>query len=374
MHMKVAMLLLLCIGLLINCARQSLRLSLQHTNANVKVLSGPVHQFHSPEEFHEILGQGRVQLVRKQHEGEVSTDFASQADSMFMPSPFLNSRSKGTLKQLYLDDPSPALKKLWEKGEKYGKEGMAERARHVFYKAIRNTPKYFKNYTVFGRLLLDMGEYTEAIGALQRGISLNDLDGEAHMLLGDAYLRQRDYNKAAMSYLYAYMLNKVDKRVQHKLYFALNLANLKLDTLGYVFPFVLEQTEPGHVTAIFARGMQQQWQPFAECISCWKYDTDYRESMLRGHLDTLNLTMYKECLMSQSFKWKQMLELNPSSLSDEAFRIYSAIKDKYINAIVYWEFGWASDPYSLYLISEQERKNIMDYIKNYRLSGAGFRG
>ena len=107
----------------------------------------------------------------------------------------------------FTQDVPPAAKQALDAGLKLAEEGNTEAAVESMRKAIQIFPKYFEAHLQLGNTFLKINEFNEAIAELDLAREINPNDERAYQSFGLLLMRQRNFAVAVMVFAEAGRLN-----------------------------------------------------------------------------------------------------------------------------------------------------------------------
>jgi len=358
---------LFILSVLLSCVK-TVKKPFRYDNSNIKVLYSSVEFFHSPDEIMSVIERSEIQFNLNSQVTPIVNDITKAPKSSKKISPYFNVRQNYTQKRLFYDLPSSALKHHWAKARELVAEKDYEGAMNAFEEAIKIDPKYFKTYTRFGEVLIDIKEYNHAVKMLDQAVLLNSIDWEAYFFLSSAYTHKGEHKKARYNLMYAYMLNKNGDRVNKQIAYILKGSGYYIRKNRFEMAFNIVQTSEDLITINFEKDKGEVDMALATCFAAWDYTENYRNMMLDTKIDSLDLFKYKECLMTQGLAIATLREKDEYDTVPKYQRfLYAAILDELIDAIVLWEFAANKDPYSVLLADEQQHIDMVRYLEKYVL-------
>ncbi len=347
----------------------------KYDNSNILILDVNPREFHSPDEIMNLLERSSIQFTLKEQPGEVNNDLTGGFNENIKVDPYMNTKSRGRQKRLFYDYPAEELKRMWQEGESNAINNNQPGCIAAFTKAIQYSSKYWKTYTEFGKNLITLKQYDEAIAHLNKAIAMNDIDYEAYLYRAKAYLHKQNKTQAKKDLTYAFMLNKNDGEVRNQLYYLLQSTGNSIRRNRYDFGFRVKKESDKLVTIEVEKNRGEINLALATCLVAWDYVENYKETMLKGKQDTLGLLKYKECLMTQALGLSALMKKQRDVvLPKQQSYLYVSIIDKSIDPIVLWEFGASLDPFSILLTTEAQKEKIVRYIERYVYVSSQYRG
>ena len=107
----------------------------------------------------------------------------------------------------FTQDVPPAAKQALDAGMKLAAEGNTEAAVESMQKAIKIFPKYFEAHLQLGNTFLKVNQFNEAIAELDLAREINPNDERAYQSFGLLLMRQRNFAVAVMVFAEAGRLN-----------------------------------------------------------------------------------------------------------------------------------------------------------------------
>ena len=107
----------------------------------------------------------------------------------------------------FTQDVPPAAKQALDAGLKLVEEGKIEAAVESMQKAIKIFPKYFEAHLQLGNTFLKVNQFNEAIAELDLAREINPNDERAYQAFGLLLMRQRNFAVAVMVFAEAARLN-----------------------------------------------------------------------------------------------------------------------------------------------------------------------
>lgn len=227
-----------------------------------------------------------------------------------------------------------------------------EDAAELFEGVVEAAPGYFKGHTNLGRAAQLAGDLSLARASLSHALELNPHDYQAYLFLADVLVELDELEGAKRALVSAYALNRTNPAVGVRLERVLPLLDLRLRPPALSPALQIRRSGEDRVEVAVAPGEGDRWGALGMCLACWAFERRCSQRASRD-TDPLALTMYRECL------------LNHVAASDHAQRLYEAIADGYMEAIVFWEIIAVRVPAVVFLLPEPLRDDIEAYISEY---------
>lgn len=263
---------------------------------------------------------------------------------------------------LFIEKPSERINEIWKQAEELLKDYEFDLAIERYQAAIEVEPTFAKSYTFLGNVYFMRGNYTDAEDILLKAIALNPIDYQAYHFLGNTYAAIGDFESAKKYLTYAFMLNKNNPFLKISLERLLKSAGITIREDRMSVPAKFEIESDTSVRLLFQKVGGQNWTPLITTRACWEVESDFRN--LLNEDDLLKLSMYKECLVNQAIFTEHSLRENVDISINEKY-LYEAIKDGYLNAILYWEIGVSIMPEVILPLPDDLKNEIVEYIKKY---------
>jgi len=339
-------------------------------NNELSVLEIPPETFHGPEEFENFVKLSQVKFEWISYPQPLAEDWSKQLEPK-EPDPYTHVFQKGNARRVYIDAPPAWMLQYYTEGERRGivDKNLSE-ARKILNRAIVSAPEYFKSYTIYGKVLVQAERWTEAKPFLEKALTLNPLDWEASYYLGRSYQGLMDYDQALFHLSKAYMLNRYNPQLSQTLMFLLQGKAMEIRKNRITFPFRIRELSlvPQRFGIEIEKGYERWLKPMAACLALWKYDADYPETILAGLSDPAGIMPYRECLTIHAASLKEALrDLGPQALPENQKYLLAKLEDRQLEAVVLWEIIGSRDPYLMYLLHEDQRTKIHQYILKWVL-------
>jgi tetratricopeptide (TPR) repeat protein len=147
----------------------------ERNNSILSILEILPESFHLPTEFAGLVKSSSVSFDYVAFPQPIAEDWSFNAAAA-EPSIYTNVVSDGKSRKVFMDEPPIWLLELYQLGERYANvENNLEEARRTLNRAIVSHPKYFKSYTVYGKVLVQKERWNEAMPFLQKALELNPL-------------------------------------------------------------------------------------------------------------------------------------------------------------------------------------------------------
>lgn len=259
--------------------------------------------------------------------------------------------------------PPPEIAELFGRAGEAFTQGDLQSAQRLYAAAAKEAPGYFKTFTFLGNTLHRLGQHAEAEAALLRALELNPLDYQALLFLGDTYHSMGRYHRAKAVLLKAFVLNKSSEAVQERLSSTLARLHMRLRTERLDPDFALERTAEERVQMKFREEGSMRWLALAACMACWAYED---RCMARSPVedDPLRLSMYRECLINHAASLAVRRDSDERLGADEG-PLLAAIEQGFLEAIIFWEVLSDVAPLVIYLLPEETRDDIAQYIERF---------
>lgn len=339
-------------------------------NSILQILGLSPDKFHTPEELEKILTESQVKF-----------EFIS-ANYTFEPNPneltpvpepdrYTNVARKGVHRKVYRDAPPEWMEEWFQLALKEGIDRKKlEGARNWLNQAIVTDPKYFKSYTMYGKVLNAHEKFNEARPFLEKALELNPLDYEANYEMSKSLQGNMKFVDAFDYMVRAYMLNPSNKEIEQAFIFLARGNHFDLRTKRLEFPFRIKEISeiPKKIGVEISKDRERLVKPMATCMALWKHDPEYSDLILQGDYDPYEFTMYRECLLVYAMTIRDALNKSPDTRlpTDTEFFI-RAIGERHLESLVLWEIVGKKDPYLIYIVTDDQRKRIEMYIKSYVL-------
>lgn len=261
------------------------------------------------------------------------------------------------------DRPPAAIAELFGRAGEAFTKGDLQAADALYSEAAKVAPGYFKTYTFWGNTLHRLGRHAEAEATISKALELNPLDYQALLFLGDTYHSMGRYHRAKAVLLKAYVLNKSSEAVQERLATTLARLDLRLRTERLAPDFQLERTAEARVEMRFRGERSMRWLALAACMACWAYE-DRCAARSPVQDDPLRLSMYRECLINHAAALAVRRD-DAKGLAPDEGPLLAAIEQGYLEAIIFWEVLSDVAPLVIYLLPEEVRDDIVQYIERF---------
>lgn len=342
----------------------------ERNNSILSILEVLPESFHLPGEFAGLVKSSTVGFEFVAFPQPIAEDWSFKAVPE-EPSIYTNVVSDGKARKVFIDEPPSWLLELYQLGERYANvENNLEEARRTLNRAIVAHPKYFKSYTVYGKVLVQKERWNEAMPFLQKALELNSLDWEAHYCLGKAFQGLLRYDEAMRELTFAHLLNRQNADVLQAVTYLARGQHLDIRKNRMIFPMRIREVSPvpKRVDIEIEASYEKWMRPLAGCMAMWQHDPDYPETILAGLGDPLSLTMYRECLTVHSAAMRAVVsEKGLQALPESQQYLLLAMEDRHLEPILLWEIATIHDPYLPYLLHPDQREKIHRYIHKWVL-------
>lgn len=263
---------------------------------------------------------------------------------------------------LIIDSSTQEVAEKWPEVKKFVEVGELDKAIECYQEAIALEPDYFKTYTFLGNIYYMQGDYRNAKQNFLKAISLNVIDYQAYHFLGDTYSVLGNTVRAKYYLTYAFMLNKNNPFLRMSLRALLEKENKTIRENRLSIPAKIEVVNDKTARLVFQKEGGGNWIALVTCLACWKMEPSFKKLLTED--DPLNLTMYKEGLVNQMVFTEENIKANRDISATEQ-SLHDAIKDGYLNAILFWEIGASIIPEVILLLPQEEKEKIIEYIEKY---------
>lgn len=280
-------------------------------------------------------------------------------------SPFLYlSYEKDGASTINMNIPQQRIAVLFEKAAKELENDNYEEVKNLYQQAYNLDSLYFKAASNLGDAWSFLGDYKRAEFYLKKAIRLNSAGYQEYLFLADAYDKMGKNKDALNAITYAFMLNKNNPYLLQCLKKILKKNNLSLKIDRLEFPFRIRKTGVRECEILYDCSNGYNWQVMANCLACWTMEPDLQIQLNGEEMFTYKVNMYKECLLNQGL-YLSKLKNSGKKLSVKEELFLKKINDNFVNSMVYWEIIAGEEPHIMFLLSGDERLQIVRYIRKY---------
>jgi len=211
-----------------------------------------------------------------------------------------------------------------------------------------------------GNAFYSMGELDSARTYLQKSLTVNPLDFQAHYYLADIYNQQGELDSARASILRALVLNQGNLNIMVA---AENILGEKGEEINFKrlrFGFALSFAKDS-VALEFADSAASSL-VLASCLVAWEREDLFRP--LRERDDPLGQMRLRHCLVNQALMAQQLYEMG-YPLDDGSFYLLRVFNAGLLSPMILWEVLSGPYPHVAYLVSDSEREGMFEYLDRF---------
>lgn len=324
------------------------------------------YKFHTPAEIYAIMDKSNITYKIRRVDDLTPFNLVQNSLNSYSISPYHRIKNeKGSNFSIVIEEPEGRIAELYALAVEQLKKRNYDKVKTIYEEALRLDSSYFKTWTNLGDACYLLEDYVCAERYLKKSLEMNTIGYQEYFFLADVYDRQGKRDKAIDAIAHAYMLNKNNTSVQRGLHTILEKYGLQLRSDRLQFPFQIRKTGVTECEIQFRKTEGYQWMAMANCMACWEMEPYFRERLCKDSTSwSAKVDMYKECLFNQGVFMENKRSAG-DTLSENETLLREALFARYINPIVYWEILSGEIPQAILLLPEQEKKNIVRYIKKY---------
>lgn len=261
------------------------------------------------------------------------------------------------------------IRKIFEKAFKKLKRKEYKEVLGLYRLALKLDPDYFKTWTNLGHTYYLLGDFERAEQYLSKAVQLNDIGYQERLFLADTYRAKGQKQKALNEITHAYMLSRYNPVIRISLHQILKENKLRIRKDRFTFPFQIKRESPTRCKILFESTAGPDWMAMANCLACWQMEPSFRR-LIEDKEEGLNakVTMYKEAIFNQVGVTTRKID-DKQSISPKEQLLYSATKEKFLNAMLLWEILGSKYPSLFLVLPKKEKARIVEYIKKYVYEG-----
>ena len=260
---------------------------------------------------------------------------------------------KGELFQVFRYELNKSANEYYEKGEADLTAQNYQAALQSFLKAYENDSVSSKIMTGIAKVNLFENNNEKAVQWLQKAISYNFIDFEAHRFLAKAYIKRKDIDNAVIEITTSHLLNRNNPDIIKEMVEIFKKKNINYSNWGFNPQCVIDKIEENKISI----SSHNSWLGFALFKAAWLYEPGYAESMgVKGK----RLAFIQE---------KELLQGLLNNLSEDNLKNFpelnalnNALNYKIVNEFIFYEMKLPDDPSLVYLLTEDFIRAMRDYI------------
>jgi hypothetical protein len=324
------------------------------------------YKFHTPADIYSIMDRSNITYKIRKVDKLTPFNLVQNSPNSYSISPYHRIMiESGSNFSIVIEEPEGRIAELYRQAVQQLKKQNYDSVKVLYEEALRLDSTYFKTWTNLGDVYYLLEDYVQAEKYLKKSLEMNEIGYQEYFFLADVYDKMGKRDEAIDAIAHAYMLNKNSTYVQRGLYNILEKNGLQLRSDRLQFPFQIRRTGVTECEIQFRNKDGFHWMAMANCMACWEMEPDFHERLQSDSTSwSAKVDMYKECLFNQGVFMENKRNAG-DTLSKNEQLLREALFARYINPIVYWEILSGEIPQAVLLLPQQEKKNIVRYIKKY---------
>lgn len=313
---------------------------------------------HSPSEILQIMSDSKMNYEITLLENPVLPE--NHSDNLNYPTVYR--RKDGNGLQAIEYEPNAESEKAYKKAEEAFSARDYEKAGDFYQEALDKDSSYYIALTYRGQMYGIQRQWDKAIACYEKEIKQNYIDYIAHWFLADAYLNVGRKEEAKTQILIAHILNRNNPRLLDALHNIMRENKLVFDD-HWQFTPQIELAKTGDKK--FKVGYKGVWLGYAMAKALWKYEPGYKAKLGASDSSLFYLDAEKEAiiglLVGADKEKKSKLSVDVKALQD-------ALKNKMLDAFIYYEIMLPEYPYGAYQFPESLVNDIIEYLLSSRVT------
>ena len=235
-------------------------------------------------------------------------------------------------------------------------------ARLSYIKALLAAPNSSQVMTFIGQSFEAEHAFDSAKVWYLRAIDANFYDYMAHWFLADIHWRQQSKDSAITEICLARIMNRNNPRLSASFVRIFKDAEINYSDWEFHPAINVEQLPTNHISVTFDE-KHSEWLPYALCKALWKFEPDYRKSMLSRVKGLPAVIEETECVMNVIIG----LENSKTSTDDKSLKAAKeALEGNMFSEFIVYDVILPGEPYYAFNLSREFMKNVAQYITKVR--------
>ncbi len=264
------------------------------------------------------------------------------------------------LKQVELSQKAIAWK---EKAEKHYMAKEAPEARSFYKKILDAHPEYSKMMVYIGQTHELEGQFGKAKEWYEKALDSNPLDYMANWFVSRYYMEEGDTEKGLRFLLTAHVLNRNSPMIKAELQSFLSRSGFSYADWVFNPQVRVESTGENKVDIYLA----EKWMGFAFARALWQFEPGYAESK-GGSPENISTISEKEAILGYIISIAEDKKAMEEPMNST---LLQTIENKELDLFIIYEMMLPEYPSIAFLLPEEARVKLVDYILKYRINETG---